>query len=129
MKPSQKEMENIIRLEPVDRYCHFLKRVADTKKMYSLCNRDAEFVQSNVQNHILIPLWPFEEYADMCRTHDWKDSVITEISLSIFESKIASIVRENSFLLNVFPVNFKTGFVVNLNEFNRDIADELEKYN
>ena len=37
------------------------------------------------------------------------------------------IIRENDFLINVFPTN-KTGFVVTLDEFIRDLKDELKNY-
>jgi hypothetical protein len=33
----------------------------------------------------------------------------------------------DNFLINVFPIYERTGFVVNLDEFTRDLNEELEK--
>jgi len=35
---------------------------------------------------------------------------------------------ENNYLINVFPMNNKTGFVVSLEEFERDLSEELKNY-
>ncbi len=39
-----------------------------------------------------------------------------------------SFIIENEYLINVFPIGNKTGFVVNINEFIKDLNDELEWY-
>jgi len=45
-----------------------------------------------------------------------------------FIKTILAKIEKEGFLLNVFPVGAKTGFVVNPNEFIRDINGEFENY-
>ncbi|MCA4809525.1 DUF2750 domain-containing protein [Empedobacter stercoris] len=61
-----------------------------------------------------------------CRIDDWSDCEVLEIDFNRLE-EIINFIRENDFLINVFPTN-KTGFVVTLDEFIRDLKEELKSY-
>lgn len=37
------------------------------------------------------------------------------------------IINTENYLINVFPVNGRSGFVVSLEEFDRDLQEELDK--
>jgi len=125
---SPKEIEKVSALDPFERYQHFIKRVADSQKLYTLNSKDGNWARSDVDGFMLYPLWPFKEYAINCFRDAWKDFEVLEFDLDDFRDRVLPLIVNEGFLFNVFPVGDKTGFVVNESEFIRDINDELTKY-
>ena len=50
------------------------------------------------------------------------------LSLDEFESDIVPIIENKGYLLDIFPVSNKAGFVVTLDEFIHDLNVELSNY-
>ncbi|AZA55461.1 DUF2750 domain-containing protein [Chryseobacterium sp. G0201] len=124
---NQKEIENVVSLEPIERYKYFIKKVADWETFFTLLDEDGEYVLSELDDYKLLPLWSAKEYAELCKIGGWEKYTIKELSLDDLEDEIIDFITENDCLINVFPIYDKTGFVVNLQEFTRDLNDELEK--
>ncbi|WP_343321132.1 DUF2750 domain-containing protein [Sphingobacterium multivorum] len=125
---SEKEIESVVKLTPFDRYKYFLKRVADTERMYTLVNGNNEYALSEVKGNYVFSLWPFREYALLSIVGEWDNYQVKEITLDQFENEVIDFIEENKYLINVFTVDSKAGFIVNLIEFARDLSDELKKY-
>ncbi|PLK42111.1 DUF2750 domain-containing protein [Emticicia sp. TH156] len=128
MKITQKEIESVSKLAPFDRYTYFIKRVADFEKMYTIVDKAGYLAISEIDAKLLISLWSSQEYATLNITGEWEQYVVKEITLEEFEISYIDLIVENNYLINVFPVNSKAGFVVDVNEFARDISDEMQKY-
>lgn len=122
---SEKEIASVVKLAPFDRYKYFLKRVADTERMYTLVNGNNEYALSEVKGNYVFSLWPFREYALLSIVGEWDNYQVT---LDEFENEVIDFIEENKYLINVFTVDSKAGFIVNLIEFARDLSDELKKY-
>lgn len=75
---SPKEIEKVSALDAFERYQHFIKRVADTQKLYTLNSKDGSWARSDVDNFILYPLWPFREYAMNCIYNAWGNFEVVE---------------------------------------------------
>jgi len=118
----------VVKLAPFDRYKYFLKRVADTARMYTLVNGDNEYALSEVKGNYVFSLWPFRVYALLSIVGEWNNYQVKEITLDEFENEVIDFIEENKYLINVFTVDSKAGFIVNLIEFARDLSDELKKY-
>ncbi|WP_286778489.1 MULTISPECIES: DUF2750 domain-containing protein [Sphingobacterium] len=125
---TDKEINSVIQLKPFDRYMYFLKRVADTERMYTLVNGNNEYALSEVEGNYVFSLWPFREYALLSSVREWNNYQVKEITLNEFENEVIDFIEQNKYLINVFTVNSKAGFIVNLIEFARDLSDELKKY-
>lgn len=121
------EIEKVIKLTPIDRYKYFIKRIADKEILFTL-ELDDKIITSNINNKTLIPLWNATEYVKLCQVEGWENSKIKQITLEQFENEIIDLIEENDYLINIFPVGGKTGFVVDINEFVRDLNDELNNY-
>ncbi|QRY58012.1 DUF2750 domain-containing protein [Sphingobacterium siyangense] len=128
MKITDKEIQAVTKLAPFDRYKYFLKRVADTERMYTLVNGNNEYALSEVKGNYVFSLWPFREYALLSIVGEWDNYQVKEITLDEFENEVIDFIEENKYLINVFTVDSKAGFIVNLIEFARDLSDELKKY-
>ncbi len=128
MKNDQKEIEKVSSLDPFKRYSYLIKRIADSETVYMLVDKENNFIYSEFEDEQLIPVWSSFEFAESCLINGWEEAIIKEIPLDFFEEVVYKIIEENSYLINVFPVSDKTGFIVNLEEFSRDLNEELENY-
>lgn len=124
---SEKEIENVSKLEPFQRYEYFIKRVADSEKLYSLKNEE-NWAIAEVDQYKLFSLWPARQFAEKQIIEGWSNYQVAEIGLVNFNDEIGPMIKEKGFLLNVFSVGNQSGFVVELEEFLRDLNEELEKY-
>ena len=76
----------------------------------------------------MFPMWSHKEFAQLNLDNGWENFEIIEISLDKLEKEIIPFISDNNYRINVFPLNNKTGFVVNIEEFRRDLEIELEDY-
>lgn len=127
MKLNQHEIDSLSKLEPFDRYQYFIKRVADNQFFYVLKN-NADFALSSIEDYTLFAVWPFEDYANLCKINEWNEYTAFKVDFEKFDEMLAPIILEQNYLINVFPIDNKTGFIVNLDEFIRDLNTELEQY-
>jgi hypothetical protein len=125
---SAKEIEAVTSLDAIKRFQYLIKRVADSEKLYSLKSLEGNWAVSTIDNKTLFPIWSATEFAENCATDGWEGFDVTEISLTQFQDNIIDFISDEAFLLNVFPVGRTTGFVVDLDEFVRDLKEELDKY-
>lgn len=126
---TKKEIEAVIQLNAFDRYKYFIKRVADDETMYTLVDEGKRFAIVEVDNKKLFSLWSASEFAVMSKVHEWQNFTVLKITLEKFKDEVIDLIEENEWLINVFSVNGKTGFVVDIDEFAKDLSEELKRYN
>lgn len=125
---NQQEIKNVSVLEPLKRYQYFLKKVADNEKLYTLKNGNNNWASSTVKNYNLYPVWSANKFASNSQIDVWSEFNVVELDLYDFLDNTLPQIEKEGFLLNVFPVDKTTGFVVKVNEFIRDINEELKNY-
>ena len=72
--------------------------------------------------------WPKPDYIISNLNSGWLNCKPKRLILDDLEIEIFALIESQDYLINVFPINGKTGFVVNLDEFARDLSDALKKY-
>ncbi|MFD0863711.1 DUF2750 domain-containing protein [Sungkyunkwania multivorans] len=128
MKLNAKEIESVSNLEPFKRYQYLIKKVADLEEVWTLVDKNGDIALSDIDDHTLISFWTAEAFIKSNLEEGWKDCIPFKLSLDNLEDSLIPLIIENEYLINVFPVNGKAGFVVDINEFIRDLNDELEQY-
>ena len=128
MNLKTQEIESVIKLEPFERYKYSLKRIADNETLYTIKRDNETIAISDLDDEKLIPFWSAKKFAELNITDEWNEFYVEEISLDDFENEMVDFINENNFLMNIFPINNKTGFVVSLDEFIRDLNIELERF-
>jgi hypothetical protein len=128
IKISDKEIEAVSALEPLNRYQYVIKRIVDSDLLYSLIDQKGSWAISELENNKLFPIWSANVFANNCALNAWSGFEYKEITLETFQEVLIDFIEEENLLLNVFPVGIKTGFVVGIKEFARDLADELNRY-
>lgn len=128
MKPNKFEIVALSKLKPFERYKYFLKKVADSETMFTLTDNEGEFLVSTLEDKKIFPLWSDEEFAFNCMVDGWINAKFKEISIRDFLTEMSDFIIENAYLINVFPLNKFTGFILTFEEFTRDLKNELEIY-
>ena len=124
-EPTDKEIETATALAAFDRYQYLVEKAAEFGEMYSLKKGD-EWALADVQEQVLFSLWPAEVFAAREASGAWEAYEPKAISLEEFENKLLPLITKAGCLFNVFSVNGGIGFVVDREEFLRDLAEELE---
>jgi hypothetical protein len=128
MKITEPEVKSVSALEDFKRYKYAIKRIADHTNVYTLKNKTGNWAISTIEQNKLFPIWPAAVYAENCIIDDWAGFEVEEISLNNFQKDLMNAIEKDGFLLNIFPVGQTTGFIVDVEEFTRDIKEELKNY-
>lgn len=124
----KKEVEAVSSLQPFERYKYFIKKIADSELVYTLVDANNRYITSMVDNKELFPMWSSKEFANLCKTSGWESFHIKELNFDDLENEIFDLIDNSNYLINVFPVYDRTGFVVDLDEFANDLKEELRNY-
>jgi len=125
---SEKEIESVSSMEAFKRYQYLIKRIADSEKVYTLQDGYGNEALSILNESKLVPIWSAEEYAAKSTVGAWANFHIVEVYLDDFLEMIIEESEIQDFLLNTFPVDDGTGFLVRPSMFARDIQNELTQY-
>jgi hypothetical protein len=125
---NQKEFDSVISLKSFERYKYFIKKVADFEELWTIINVDGDYALSDVEDNVMITFWPKPKYITSNLTDGWENCKPKKLTLDDLENDIFDLIASHNFLINIFPVNGKSGFIVDLNEFARDLGEELKKY-
>nr|WP_320037125.1 DUF2750 domain-containing protein [uncultured Bacteroides sp.] len=128
MKITNKEIEAVSQLEAFQRYEYFIKRVADSEKMYTLVDENGTFAIADVENSAVLSVWSASKFAEENVVDEWRSFSVKEITLEEFEEEIIDMIEKNNWLMNVFSIKGKSGFIVDINEFAKDLSVEMQKY-
>jgi uncharacterized protein DUF2750 len=128
MKLTKEEVERVLKLDSFTRYKYFMKRVIDDGAMYSL-RKAADWAISDLKSYKVFSLWSAEAYTEEILKNDWDQYIPFKIDFNFFQDEIIPFIKKNNFLVNVFCVNDKPGFLVELDEFIRDLIDEQRGVN
>jgi len=124
----KEEILNVSKLEPFKRYKYFIKKIADFEELWTLKNDVGDLAISGADDKVLIAFWSAEDFTNSCQNGVWENYHPVKITMDELEEEILPMIREKGYLIDVFPVNNKSGFVVSIDEFVRDLNEELENY-
>ena len=128
MKITKEEIESVSMLPPYERYQYFIKRVADIDSLFTVVDEEGRIALADIEDARVYSFWSAEDFAKRCLLEEWSNYEVLELTLEQFEEEVIDQIEEHGYLLNIFPIRNKSGFVVDLDEFARDLSDELEKY-
>ena len=127
MPITKQEINSVIKLSPKQRYEYFIKKVADYEELFT-AKENGKWLITEGGGYNFFMLWSSEEYANLFIKEGWEGCVSAKITLDEFMENIIPIIKEEELLLSIFALGGKSGFVVSLDEFKRDLSEELDKY-
>lgn len=128
MRPTkEKEIEAVLRLSGAARFEHFIKRIVDAESAWGLW-KDGWALMENDDGKPVLPLWPAREYAELCRDGEWVEYRAKEIPLKTLQEDLLPKLQERGVLPGVFPIPKGKGVATTIEELNRWLNEESEKY-
>lgn len=109
-----------------DRYHYFIKTLAETGEVWTLLDSDGNFALFEVEHKTVFSFWPEEHFIDSNLTVDWQDYIPFRLDMDALEETVIPFIRQNKYLINVFPVNSRTGHIIPLTDFVNDLNNQLE---
>lgn len=124
---NNEEINYVSRLNPLERYQYFIKKIADQENFY-IMTKDEEIHIQEINEYKFITLWSHREYSLNCLLDEWADKGVYKETIGEINQILESNLREN-IVVNVFPIKpYSIGFAVSIEELIRDLNYELEKY-
>lgn len=127
MTANAKQIEAVLKLPPPKRYSHFIKKVVGWRKMWGLFEDGWAMAESDDGAPVL-PLWPEREYAELSVGGKWAAYQPREIELDEALEKMIPMLRERGIRPGVFYAAGTGSINVTLEELERDLREELAKY-
>ncbi|MCH4831204.1 DUF2750 domain-containing protein [Flavobacterium columnare] len=118
-----KEIKNVSVLQPIERYKYFIKKVADYEELWTIVDVNGDYALSDIDDKTLISFWSAKEFINSNLEEGWKECTPKKLTLDDLEDEIFDLIASKNYLIDVFPVNGKSGFVVDLDEFARDLSE------
>lgn len=128
MKLSEKEIQSVSKLKPFERYQYLIKKVADFDKLWTVVDDNGDIALSDIEDKTFITFWTAEPFIESNLIRGWKNCKPFKLTLDDLEKTVIPLIEESEYLINAFPVGGKSGFILSLNEFIRDLNEELEHY-
>lgn len=69
--PKKQEIQNVLLLNPHQRYDYFIGKVADWEQVWTLGNHEGLVTAQDDSPCLFLPLWVAKEYAELCLTDEW----------------------------------------------------------
>jgi hypothetical protein len=126
VKISPQEIASVRKLSAFKRYSYLLKKLADWE-FVTMLMLDGKSAEAKIDNHHVVPIWPAAKYASFEKLGAWSEYKIQQVSLDHFREMLSDFSNRKT-LLSVFPTDGNSGFVVDCEEFTRDLAKELGWY-
>jgi hypothetical protein len=122
---NNKEIESVINLASEKRYRYFINKVSDFEGVWYLKNDGWALASDGT--HLVLPVWPHEEYAMLCADKEWKNYTPFCIEIHDFIETYLDDLKEKSIKIGVFYTPRNKGILVEYEKIKDDLLDELSK--
>ncbi len=90
---------------------YFLTRVFESEEVWSLDNK-TEWITRELGEDTLLPVWPYEKYAQENSVGKWRDFEPSATSLEDFVYNLLPALIGDDILLEIMPRDDKVGCIV-----------------
>jgi Protein of unknown function (DUF2750) len=127
MTLNSKQILAVISLPSYERYEHFIKVIADWQQVWGLY-RNGWALASTTDGTTVFPLWPAQEYAQLCAANEWAGYEARAISLNELTDELLPKLKKDGFLPGIFYTPSNKGITPSVDEFKSAIDAELANY-
>jgi Protein of unknown function (DUF2750) len=127
VRTDPKRIEAVLALPGIKRFEHFIKVVADTQEVWGLY-QDGWALAATDDGKSVFPLWPAEEYAQLCAVGEWDGQTPRAITLSEFTEELLPNLKRDGVLPCVFFTPTSKGVTPSVDELMSALQAELRNY-
>ncbi len=127
---NKKELDAIVKLDPLARYKYFIKRIADFEELYSIGEDENPWV-IEYGGKLALALWPFKEFVEYYKEQrdDFDDSFPLKMSINEFNLEGINRLKKNGIhIVDIFPIDKNSGRLISVDIFFEDLNIELNNY-
>ncbi|SDF20868.1 Protein of unknown function [Mucilaginibacter pineti] len=122
-----KGIENIINMNPEDRYLYFIRKITDFEEVWGLYN-EGWATATNEENQQIVLFWPEKQFAVLCAENILSSYEAKAINLTQFmETWLPGMIKDNAFP-GIFYIPNGKGIVLEPEQVLIDINQELKQY-
>jgi len=125
---NDKQFESVLALDSNERYNHFISKVADWEKLWSVKSKEGWLVPLAPEEFEYFPLWPHSEYAQNITDKNFPGHNATEISLQELLEHWLPLFEKDNVKVAVFPNMEWTFWCIEPKDLKEDLLNEMEKY-
>lgn len=127
MKVNPKQMEAVLALPSSKRFEHFIRVIADWQEVWGLY-QDGWALAAADDGTTVFPLWPAQEYAQVCAANEWSGYEPRSISLSDFLEVLLPKLKLDGVLPGVFFTPTSKGVTQSVDELKLALEAEMQNY-
>jgi hypothetical protein len=125
---SEKEIEEILKLDAEKRFSYTIKRIADFETVWAIGDEKGFANYGDDTGNIAFAIWPFEAYAALCCKGEFANCKPEAIELNLFQEEYLPDFKNRKEKLAIFPLPTDKGIVMDIDEFEKRLNAELENY-
>jgi hypothetical protein len=123
---NKKEVESVIKLSAAKRYDYFIKKVADTTKIWGLYS-NGWALSGDIELNKILPLWPDKVYAELCANSEWDGYVAESIDVHDFIEKYIESLELDSIKIAIFYTPEDKGAIIPHKNLKEDLKGALQE--
>lgn len=112
--------KQIERSLPPVRYSYTLERLIKHNEIFVLVEDEKKYAVSDFEGNTLISFWPSEEIALKNAKNNWEGYQVKKHDIDSMEV-ILDVIEDNKWIMDIFPIDSKTGTLVTVEEFILDL--------
>ncbi len=124
---TDKQLESIVSLNSIERYKHAIKQIADWEEAWGLYDNGWALAGDDDGNQYFL-IWPAEKYAQICAKDEWLTYKAKKIEINHLLGELSDELKNNNTKLAIFLTPNDNAVIQSVDEFNKYIRFELEKY-
>ncbi|MFC3885111.1 DUF2750 domain-containing protein [Bacillus songklensis] len=123
-----REFQQFVKAPAKIRYEYFIQRVSKSQEVWIVLDQSNHIkMAGDEEDKILVPVWPFKEYAQCCLEEDMDDCKIIAIPLDQFMNEFLIAMKKEGILSSVFWNGFDTT-IIEVDQLLFDLKWQLSKY-
>ncbi len=122
-----KQIEAVLALDGPSRYRRFVKQIVDHGFVWSLYDRGWAMAETS-DGKRSFPVWPAEDYAELCAEGDWAGYKATKFTFEHFVDEVLPELKEEGSQIAIFLCRDKGAVIPDIDDLLQDLEAESEKY-
>ena len=117
----------MIALPGPKRFAHFVKAIVDREELWGLYDGGWALASTDDGTSVF-PMWPAEEYAQLCAENEWRSYEPRSISLAGLLNDLLPKLQRDGVLPGVFMTPTSKSSTLSVEELIAALDAELQKY-
>jgi hypothetical protein len=113
--PSPTEISEIDAYTANQRLHYFLTRSIESEEVWGLSNASG-WMMKEMDNQTVLPVWPYESFAENCITADWNDHAPGAVSVEHFVYNLLPVMIQHKINAEILPTKTQQGKVIDSRE-------------